>query len=345
MGDVLVTGGTGFIGSHLVEALIRRQQGVAVLARPTSRTEPLRSLGATLVAGDVADARSLRGAVAGRSVVYHLAGLTRSLRSADLFRVNEQGVGHVAQACAEQASPPVLVVLSSLAAAGPSPPDRLRVETDPAQPVSDYGRSKRGGELAAERFADRVPVTVVRPPIVFGERDRLSMPMFWSIDRLRIHLIPGRAARRYSILHAQDLAEMLIAAAERGARLCPPGSLESTQARGYYFAACDEHPTWRELGELIREVAGHRRMFTWAFAMPVFRAIAATSEGIGHIRRRPAVVGIDKAREVAAGSWACSPRRAADELGFSVTAPLADRIRQTLEWYRRSRWMAGAPSP
>lgn len=339
MAKVLVTGASGFIGSHLVETLIARGDEVTALVRRTSPADPLRSLGATLAHGDVTQAEGLREAVVGQSVVYHVAGSTRALRARELFEVNRRGVGNVARACAEQARPPVLVVVSSLAAAGPSPRGRLRTDADPLHPVSAYGRSKRAGEKAARQFADRVPITIVRPPIVLGERDRNGLAMFKAVARTGLHLVPGSAPETYSIIHAADLAQLLVLAAERGTRLAPAGACDPSDARGFYFAAGDQHPTWCQLGRMIGAALGRGRAFTLPVPMALAWTLAAGTEVVAQISRQPFYLGIDKFREVSAGSWACSPQKALEELGFSVAAPLAERLRQTVEWYRKTGWL------
>jgi nucleoside-diphosphate-sugar epimerase len=340
MARALVTGASGFIGLHLAGALCARGDEVTALVRRTSDTARLESLGVRLAYGDVTRPESLASAVTGQSVVYHLAGLTRSLQTKPLYEVNEQGVRNVAQACAEQREPPVLVVVSSLAAAGPSPGDRLRTEGDPPSPVSHYGRSKRAGEEAAEAFADRVPITIVRPPIVFGEGDKATFQMFKAVARSGIHLVPGFAPRRFSLIHAADLTELLIRAAEQGTRLSPASRGEQGPGTpGYYFAACDEHPTYYELGRMIGRSLGRRRTLAIPFAPAVVWAVGAVGDLIGAARGNPVVMNLDKAREATAGSWACSPEKAQAELGFSVPAPLDDRLRQTAEWYREQGWL------
>ncbi len=337
---VLVTGASGFIGSHLVEALVARGDDVTALVREASAIDRLRSLGVALAFGDVTDPAGLRRAVAGQSVVYHLAGLTKTLRTRRFYEVNESGVRNAALACAEQPDPPMLVAVSSLAAAGPSPPRRLRAEGDPAHPVSHYGRSKRAGEKAAEEFADRVPITIVRPPIVFGERDTATLQMFRAVARSRVHLVPGYAPHRFSTIHADDLAALLILAAERGSRLPPRGSNGAhANAPGYYFAACDEHPSYYRLGRMIGEALGRRHTLTIPFAKPVVWTVGGVGQLIGNLRGRPLVMNVDKAREATAGSWACSPQKAHRELGFAVGAPLADRLRQSADWYREQGWL------
>ncbi|HUT94777.1 MAG TPA: NAD-dependent epimerase/dehydratase family protein [Thermoguttaceae bacterium] len=340
MSRVLVTGASGFIGPHLVEALVARGDEVTALVRKTSQTDGLESLGVALARGDVTDLESLRAAAAGKSTVYHLAGLTRALRARQFYEVNEQGIRNAAQTCADRPDPPVLVVVSSLAAAGPSPCGRLRTESDPPGPVSHYGRSKRAGEKAAEEFADRAPITVVRPPIVFGEGDTATLQMFKAVARSRMHLVPGYAPHRFSMIHAADLARLLILAAERGSRLPPPGREdEDPNASGYYFAACDEHPTYYQLGRMIGKALGRRRTLTIPFGTPVVRLVGAVGDLVGRAKGRQVVLNLDKAREATAGSWACSPEKARDELGFAVQVPLSDRLRQSAEWYREQGWL------
>lgn len=339
MAKVLITGASGFVGSHLAEALVARGDEVSCLVRRTSRTDRLRALGVDLAVGDVTDAASLGAAVAPAHTVYHVAGCIRWLHAARLFEINEQGVRNVAGACARQGTPPVLVIVSSLAAAGPAPNGRLRTEADPPAPVSEYGRSKRAGERAAERFAERVPITVVRPPIILGERDTLGVAMFRSIARFGIHTVPGRGRARYSLIHARDLAELLILAAERGRRLQPQRADRGWASAGYYFAACREHPSYVELGRMVGVAVGVRRVVVVRTPPRAVWCVAAVNEIAARFRRRPPYLSFDKAREIRAGSWLCSPRRAADELGFAEAAPLADRLRQTAQWYREQGWL------
>jgi len=339
MAKVLVTGASGFIGSHLTSALVARGDEVTCLVQKTSQIEGLNRLGLRLVYGDVTQHESLMPAVAGQDIVYHLAGLTLALTKRQFFRVNQGGIRNIARVCAAQESPPVLLVVSSLAAAGPALDGRPKIESDPAEPVSAYGRSKRAGEQEAESFADRVPTTIIRPPIVLGERDRLGLPMFRSVNRFGIHVVPGLGRHRFSLIHAADLAELMILAAHRGQRLAPLGGNGSQAGQGYYFAACEEDVVYDDLGRLIGRVLGRRRVFPLHIAMPLVWVVAAAVETVSQIIRRPLYMHVDKAREVTAGSWICSPLRAVEDLGFSVKDPLVERLRQTAEWYRSGRWL------
>lgn len=340
MARVLVTGASGFVGYHLVQALRARGDEIICLVRKTSRVEHLEPLGVRLAYGDVTDRDGLGPALAGAEVVFHAAGCTTALRRREYFAVNAEGTGRIAQACAEQASPPVLVVVSSLAAAGPSPGDRPRTEEDPPQPVSAYGKSKLAAEEKARRFAGRVPITIVRPPFVMGERDAKGVEVYRTVRRLGVHANAGLAVHRFSLIHAADLAQALILAAERGQRLRPAG--EPTQcpdSTGIYFAAADEHPSYLELGRWIAAEVGRPRAWMLRVPSPIVWLIGACNEVIGHLRGKPLALNLDKVREALAGSWVCSPQRAQHELGFRVAVPLVERIRQTARWYLEQGWI------
>jgi nucleoside-diphosphate-sugar epimerase len=325
----LVTGANGFIGEHLVKTLLEHGDSVRAMVRREPAAAPLKALGADVVFGDVTQPETLPAAIEGVDVVFHLAGLVKALRSDDLFKVNEAGSRNVAEACARQTTPPVLVVVSSLAAAGPAPQGQPRTESDPAAPVSNYGRSKRAGEVAAVKFSRDVPVTIVRPPVVFGEGDMNTWLLFQPIARHGVHAVPGMKPRKVSLVHADDLAEALRLAAGKGSRVKEGGD----GAEGCYFVAGDEDPAYEELGRLIGDAVGRRRVFVVRTPDWIGRCAGAASELMSHLRSQPAIFNLDKMREASAGSWVCSSDRIRQELGFRVALPLADRLHQTAAWY------------
>jgi nucleoside-diphosphate-sugar epimerase len=250
----------------------------------------------------------------------------------------------VAAACAARESPPTLVLVSSLAAAGPSSVDRPRVELDPPAPVSNYGRTKRAAETIAEEYAGRVPITIVRPPIVYGEGDRNMLSVYRPIHRLGVHVAFGVAHSRYSFIHVSDLAEALELCARRGRRLAPTTAQRNRNGaaagntQGYYFVAGEEQPTYGELGKLIGKALGRARVWVLRSPGPIMLyAVACGAEAIARLRCEPHILNFDKAREARAGSWTCSAAVIRAELGFAPRAPLVERLRQTADWYLRQK--------
>ena len=337
----LVTGATGFIGQHLVRKLAQRGDEVTCLVRPTSNLAALAPYPVRFAPGDVTDPVNLQTAVANCDVVYHLAGVTTALRRAEMFRVNADGVSNVAQACAARLTPPRLILVSSLAASRPAHDGRAVCESDQPAPVSTYGRSKRAGELAAEKHAADVPTTIIRPPIVFGEGDRALLPVFDAIARWGVHLVPGYFEKRFSLIHADDLAQALLLAAERGARLTGP---PPPSAQGVYFVAAEDSPSYANIGRMVGAALGRGRILVVRQAHFAVWSIAAATQTLGWLRRRPFAFNWDKAREATAGSWLCSADRFQQDTGFAPAASIADRLRQTAQWYRDEGWLPAGPN-
>lgn len=331
----LVTGASGFIGHHLVRALRERDTQVICLVRKTSHVDRLDRLGAELVYGDITDFNSLVEPISECAVVYHLAALTTALSLEQLLRVNEFGSRNVAQACAQAKDPPVLVMLSSLAAAGTSTDGTPLTESDEPRPISRYGRSKLAGEKVLTTYASRVPSTIIRAGIVFGEFDQDVYKMFWWIDK-GIHLIPVNGQNRVSLIHATDCAVLMISAAESGERIPAQGD----GGQGIYCGAYDHHPRYVELQDLIAAAMVRRRIIRIQFPRLLTLLAAGMLEGAARLTRRtPSIVNLDKAREGFAGSWTCSPEKAKRQLGFAPELSLQQRLRQTVNWYRQEGWL------
>ncbi len=339
MAKILITGATGFIGFHLTRALLDQGHEISCLVRKSSKLDRLAGLPIRRADGDVTDAESLRQVVPGHDAVYHLAGLVKAIHVQQLYQVNREGVANVARACAAQTTPPLLLVVSSLAAMGPSTPQRPRLESDPPAPVSHYGRSKLAGEQVARQWAKEVPITILRPPVVFGECDPATYEIFLPIARCGVHVVPGWRTHWVSLIHADDLLQAMILAAQRGKRiLCDPAD-GAAAAQGCYFAPAERDLTFAEMGCMMGAALGRRRTLVVRVGPSWVWTFGLVATAFSQLRGQAWYFNLDKASEARAGSWTSSGAAAARELGFGVAASLEERLRQTACWYREQGWL------
>jgi dihydroflavonol-4-reductase len=334
---VLVTGATGFIGYHLVKALVKAGVEVLGLVRSTSNISKLETFNISFVEGDVTFKESLVDAISAIDTVYHLAGCTAVIHAETYFLVNEVGTRNLVEVCAQSSQPKRLVLISSSAAAGPSPPDRPMREDDRPHPISHYGRSKLAGEEAARQWAGVFPITIVRPPIVFGEYDREFFRIFDLVAH-GWHIVPGWKKRYFSLIHATDLAKALILASKNGEVLPAKDANLDVPGQGIYFIADEWAPSYAELGPMMAEVLDRR---TRILPVPgvVAWGVALVNEITARLRNQPNLLTLDKAKDGLSGSWVYSPKKAQQQLDFKPDATIFERIQQTGQWYLENGWL------
>lgn len=320
----VVTGASGFVGSHLVDALLARHDHVRCLVRASSRVAPLRDRGVELRVASLDNEVGLRDAVDGADVVFHVAGLIKAIDSRQYTRANVLGTRNVARACATAIRRPRrLVLVSSQAAAGPGRLDRPAREEDPPRPVSHYGRSKVGAEREALAVADRLEVAIVRPPTVYGPRDQALKPLFRLVSWGLAPRLPSDPA--ISLVHVADLVRALLLAGEHPAA-----------AGRVYFAAA---PPLR-FGDILTLLGDAFERQPLRVPVP---GVALVAAGVGadllaRLTGTPRPFGRQKALEMLHRGWVCSTERAARELGFRAEIGYAEGFRQTADWYRQNRW-------
>lgn len=324
---ILLTGASGFIGKRLVPVLRSRGWQLRLLLRNPGKMKEVACAETELFPGDLETPACFSTALEGVDAVIHLAGLVTSWRSQELYRVNGEGTRALAQAAtAIRGGPPRFLYISSQAAMGPNPPGRTRVESDLPSPVSEYGRSKREGEIALENLGAALPWTILRPPAVYGPEDRALLPFFQMAAR-GTAILPARATMRFSLVHVDDLCEGIASA------LASPRSVGRS-----YFLSADEQPSVREVLTMMGESFGRR---TRVVSIPgtLVWPLAAMVDVQAWLRRRPSFFSCDKMREMRASEWLCSSQRAAEDFGFRPRISLREGLRQTAAWYKQRGWI------
>ncbi len=326
---VFVTGGTGFIGSHLVDSLLAEGNiEIYALVRDLQNPKWLEGREIHFLEGDL---RSLPSIPEDVDTIFHLAGSTKVRKPADYYTVNQEGSASLFQALVDQnLSPRRLVVLSSLAAAGPSRTDRAVQEDDPPQPLTPYGRSKLAGEQEAHRFKDRFPLTIVRVGPVYGPRDRDFLTLFRMIQK---GIMPtfGSAGHKVSLCYVKDLVEAL--------KL----TVRDKDPSGEIYNIGDPEPySWDEFGSAAGKALGRTPRMV-RFPLPLVYLVALMSEATCTLTRKVSILDRNKIREMRQDAWVADMSKAQEQLGFKVEYPLEQALQETVDWYRDNNWLFNKP--
>ncbi len=329
LSPVLVTGASGFVGSHLAEALARQKVKVRLLVRSTSRLPFKPTPQMELCQGDVTNLESVRKAMKGVRVVYHLAGLLRGAKFSAYQRVNAEGTRHICQAAAGEKSVRRVVYVSSLSAAGPSPLGGEIDETMPCHPVSFYGQTKRMGEEIVLSFQKKFEVVILRPGAVYGPRET-DIFEYFKMVRQGLVVNGGDGEQRVSFIYVQDLVDSILLAGQ------------FRKAKGQIFFVSDgKNLSWNELSAHIG-AALKKSYKTFNVPLGIVRIVASLGDGVARLTGKsflPPIVSGDKMKEAKAPGWVCSNHKIRQRLGFNPKFDIEKGIKAAVQFYLTAGWL------
>ena len=323
---VALTGATGFVGSWLAEELVQDGHEVTCLVRRTSNLRWIQHLPLHIIVGDATQRETLLPFVEDQDIILHLAGLTKARTDEEYWRANAESTRHLLEAILEAQQKLVrFVLISSQAAAGPSLQNRPRREQDSPQPLTAYGRSKLEAERIALEYRADFPITIIRPPAVYGPRDRDILTYFRLANR-RLVPVLGQDGR-ISVVFVRNLTY--------GIRLAMTHPRAENEI---YFLADEGVYSWRELGTMIASAIGKRPLVV-RVPMRFIRFAAIISQTYSKLLGRAVLLNREKLLEIRQPYWTLSIEKAKTDLGYSPPYTTTEAIRLTADWYREQGWL------
>ena len=326
---ILVTGSTGFIGKRMLSYLAEAGVMIRVFLRPESAGGGVPE-GVEVVRGSFSDPEALSRAVRGVDRIVHLAGLTKALDEPGYDAGNVMPVQNLLDAVRKY-NPTLkrFLFVSSLTAAGPASEGIYGVrESDLPRPVSAYGRSKLRAEALCLASSADIPVTIVRPPAVYGPGDRDVLQVFQMLSSGVLVTAGSTARQRFSMIYVDDLVNGIMMAAQ-----------SDKAVGGIYYITSRHSCSWDEIITASRNILGFKKLYRVSLPKPLVFFVGMVIGSAGSLSGKPALISRDKANELVQDYWVCSPDQAELDFGFTALTSLAEGVAKTIGWYRRSGWL------
>jgi len=317
---VLVTGGTGFIGSHLVEELVEQGFKVEALVRNDSKADRLKELGVEIIYGSLTENFYIPPKI---DFVIHAAGVTKAVVLNDYaknIRMTQSLMGKLKNREIKR-----FLYLSSQAAAGPGHREgNPRTEDDYPKPLTHYGQSK----LIAEEVIQNcnIPYTILRAPTVYGPGDKDFFRIFKMV-RDGLVLEVGRGVQKLSMIYVKNLVAGIVYI------------LQHEKAKNQtFFITDDEDYTSSQIYSTLGKIMNRRYLLLKVpFKMAWLMALAA--ERYAQLIKRPSIINCQKVREFTHKNWLCSQEKIRQLIGWRSRIDLHSALQETLHWYKEKGWI------
>lgn len=326
---VLVTGATGFIGSHVADMLLAKGYKVRCTVRKTSNLRWLEGKNIELIEATLYDKSALEKAVEGVDYVYHIAGLTFAKNYEEFLKGNRDGTRNLLEAVKAK-SPNIkrFTFLSSQTVAGPASKLDAPISEDLIpHPLTSYGRSKKAAEDEVLKYLNDFPVTIIRAPAVFGPRDTAIFDVF-KIVNMGFGTLIGLKKKYISLIYSEDLARGIIEATES----------DNTIGKTYFIAS-DKPYTWDYLIDNMKTALGRKNVIKIRLPHFVVLSAAWTSQLLGKLSSKPPVFNYEKGIDFIQDYWICSPKNAQNDFGFKEKYSAKEALDQTAKWYKEQGWL------
>ncbi|MBD3616344.1 MAG: NAD(P)-dependent oxidoreductase [Gracilimonas sp.] len=320
-----VTGGTGFIGSHLVEALINSPEYNEVRCLVRSSEKWLRGMTFKTIGGDLNDLKALGKGLENVDVLFHIAAIVKAPSKKEFTQANVDATENLVR-LAQKKGVKNIVVLSSLAAAGPSNGTPKR-ENEPMNPVSMYGESKKEMEARIKAAAKKNDsIKIIRPPAVYGPREDQIYSFFKACAKGICPIVGDGNNPRVSMVYVSDLVDGILRAANK-----------TDEGVHTYFISGEGTHSWNDIRAITSKVLG-KKTIPLKIKPKLVKKAAGLIENVASLFGIYPVINKEKANELIL-EWTCSSKKAEKELDYQSKVSLSEGISRTIHWYKMHNWL------
>ncbi len=329
--NALITGSAGFVGSHLVDLYIEKGYTVSVLLRKESNLRWLEGKNIEKCFGSYSDVDFLQSVVKNKDIIVHSAGVLASLSYDGFYKGNVLVTKQLLDAIKEvNANLQRFVHISSLAVAQPSPNVDFPTNEDDdlLEPLTRYGKSKLEAEYLVRTYSKYFPITIIRPPSVYGPRDEAIYGYLRLISNGFIAPIMGFDSKVLSLIHVSDLVRGIYIAST---------TLKAISKT--YYITSKQYYTWNDIISATQKAVDKKLIIRVPLPNILITIIGYVSEFIGRLQKNPSIFDREKAKNFTQRHWICSHKKAVEELQFQQEISLEAGMQETIEWYKKNRWM------
>lgn len=323
----MLTGATGFIGSHIAERLLKDNLTTHLFVRrQTPLTRIFEEKGANLHVSPCLDDTILEKAIRDAEVIIHCAGATRAIHEKDFYTTNVEFTEKLLKLTCR---PQQFIFISSQAAAGASTPITALKETDAPCPVSHYGKSKLAAENRVKDWgnANNNHYIILRPGVVFGPREKDLFISFKWINR-GLFFVPGNGLKKISIIYIKDLVNAVMMSA-----------VKDTSQGKTFFVCNDQGCSWQELGHIIQKTLNKTSCLRINIPENLMYCSAFFLDILSRATRKPFLVNRQKIIEAKQPAWLCSNQKIKKTVSWKPEIPIETGIQSTADWYIKNKWL------
>jgi nucleoside-diphosphate-sugar epimerase len=323
----VVTGASGFVGSHVVDKLISAGHEVKCILRKTSSRRWLENKSVEIIDCGLFDKESLKNVLKDADYLFHIAGVVKAKSQEEYNKGNVETTRNLLDVlCEVNTNIKRVLIVSSQTACGPSLMGEPFNEEMPEHPITRYGKSKFAQEQLAKSYMKKLPITIVRPTAIYGERDT-EIYLFFKTYKQGLMGLIGFDKKQVSLVHVEDLSRGIVLAATSA------NSIGQT-----YFIGSEDYYDWLQIGEACRNAIG-RKAITIRLPHSLVYTVAGFAQLFSMFSSNAATFNIEKARDFVQKNWTCNVAKAKKDFGYNQTISIGPGITRTIDWYRAMKWL------